>query len=104
MIVNAYVTNVGRLMITVPPVVYIQWFRCQRCRWTRFYDTRPHVQNSYYDHPIYGRVNGKTLVNLDILNHDCDAAAAAHNRAVQRKLRTTIQQEAQAECQTQPGR
>lgn len=71
--------------------VFVQWHTCPKCRWTRFYDTRPHIRYAFYDHPIYGRVKGETMVNLDIINHDCEAAAAAHNRAISRKLRETIQ-------------
>lgn len=70
----------------MPPIKNTGWFTCIACRWTRFWDTRPENLRRKLTHPIYGTITAQRLIDLDILNHDCDAATAAHNRAIQRKL------------------
>lgn len=65
---------------------YIHKIKCPKhCGWYRDYTNRPEWMVRKIDHPIYGSVTEETLVQLEILDHDCIETANArlrHNRRV----------------------
>lgn len=66
------------------PVVRIHV--CPRgCGWTRTYQQNQWWMEQWIDHQIYGKITNKTLVELDIADHDCAEHVAARNRAIRRR-------------------
>jgi hypothetical protein len=53
-------------------IVKIHSIRCPRnCGWFRAYTERPGWDGQIVDHPTYGPITEKELVQLDVQSHDC---------------------------------
>jgi hypothetical protein len=46
-------------------------FQCPTCPWYRCLSEQQDVRARVYDHPIYGKVTGEQMAQLDIDKHKC---------------------------------
>lgn len=50
------------------------------CGWTRSWSTRTELLDQIIDHPIYGEIMQRDLIDLDIRLHNCRTYAIAVNK------------------------
>lgn len=67
-------------------IVKIHTIPCRyKCGWFRAWTEKPGWDDEIVDHPIYGPVTEKELVQLDVQNHDCTETHNARVRLRRKK-------------------